>query len=264
MTEPTDIIPADVVQLRRAHELLSQPSLAIRVANKLGRPVEGLIKYLPESTTALVNTAVRQAMERALHAAIQSLGPATGAREAVHKVLTGGTGALSGFFGLAGLAVELPVSTTLMLRSIAEIAREEGEDLAAAEGRLACLEVFALGGASSADDAAETAYFAVRAGLAQAIREAAQHIAERGLTAKGAPAVIRLLGQIASRFGIVVSEKAALQAAPIIGAAGGAAVNVIFTEHFQRMARGHFIIRRLERKYGKENVQRWYEELTRG
>jgi hypothetical protein len=260
---PQDVIPEDAVALRRAHELLNQPSLAIRLANKLGRPVEGLVKYLPEGASTAVNAAVRQALDRALDAAVRTLGQERTARESLHRALCGGTGAISGFFGLPALAVELPVSTTLMLRSVAEIAREEGEDLAAAEARLACLEVFALGGASSSDDAAETAYFAVRAGLAQAIREAAQHIAERGITAKGAPAVMRLVGQIASRFGIVVSEKAALQAAPVIGAAGGAAVNVIFTEHFQRMARGHFIIRRLERKYGKESVRRWYEELTK-
>jgi len=32
------------------------------------------------------------------------------------------SGAVGGFFGLPGLIVELPISTTLMLRSIADIA----------------------------------------------------------------------------------------------------------------------------------------------
>ncbi|MGM9458182.1 EcsC family protein, partial [Lacticaseibacillus rhamnosus] len=82
------------------------------------------------------------------------------------------SGALGGAFGLATIAVELPVSTTLMLRSIAEIAREEGEDIETPEGALACIQVFALGGGKLASAEAgatltESGYFAVRAALAK-------------------------------------------------------------------------------------------------
>jgi hypothetical protein len=38
---------------------------------------------------------------------------------------------------------------------------------------------------------------------------------------------------------------------PVVGAVGGAAVNLIFMNHFQRIAEGHFTIRRLERIYGR-------------
>ena len=61
--------------------------------------------------------------------------------------------ALSGgvvFFSLPGLAIELPISTIIMLRSIADIARSEDEDLRTIEAQLACLEVFALGGRKKA------------------------------------------------------------------------------------------------------------------
>ena len=50
-------------------------------------------------------------------------------------------------------------------------------------------------------------------------------------------------------------------AVPLIGAAGAATVNLLFMQHFQEMARGHFVVRRLERKYGKEAVQAAYEEI---
>ena len=63
---------------------------------------------------------------------------------------------------------------------------------------------------------------------------------------------------IGARFGIVVSEKAAAQAIPIIGAAGGALINTIFISHYQDMARGHFAVRRLERKYGPQAVREEY------
>jgi hypothetical protein len=48
---------------------------------------------------------------------------------------------------------------------------------------------------------------------------------------------------------------------PVVGAAGGATVNVLFITHFQAMAGGHFTVRRLERKYGAELVQARYRLL---
>ncbi|NDE35600.1 MAG: hypothetical protein EB012_12260, partial [Gammaproteobacteria bacterium] len=35
----------------------------------------------------------------------------------------------------------------------------------------------------------------------------------------------------------------------------------LFIEHFQRIARGHFTIRRLERKYSPDSIQMAYEAL---
>jgi hypothetical protein len=49
---------------------------------------------------------------------------------------------------------------------------------------------------------------------------------------------------------------------PIVGAAGGATVNVLFMGHFQDMARGHFIVRRLEARHGTEVVRAAYESIA--
>jgi hypothetical protein len=153
------------------------------------------------------------------------------------------------------------VSTTIMLRSIADIAKSEGENIQYLDTKLACLTVFALGGESKADDATESGYFAARAAMAAAVSEASKFIAEKGFTKAGGPALVRLISVLASRFGIVVSEKAAAQAIPILGAAGGALINTIFIGHFQDMARGHFIVRRLEKIHGAEPVKQAYEAL---
>jgi hypothetical protein len=48
----------------------------------------------------------------------------------------------------------------------------------------------------------------------------------------------------------------------VIGALGGAAVNYAFIDHFQEVARAHFIIRKLERHYGKDTVREVYERLS--
>ena len=169
-----------------------------------------------------------------------------------HKLAAAASGAVGGALGLAALPVELPISTTILLRSIAEIARDEGEDLSAPASALACVEVFALGGRTDEEAAFEGGYFAVRAALAKSVSDSARFVASEGISAHSAPIIARLISQIAARFGVVVSEKVAAQAAPILGAVGGATVNAAFADHFQTLARGHFIIRRLERKARRE------------
>jgi hypothetical protein len=81
------------------------------------------------------------------------------------------------------------------------------------------------------------------------------------LVEEGAPAIVRFITQLATRFGVNVSEKVAAQAVPVIGAAGGVVINVLFIDHFQEMARGHFIVRRLERTYDPQLVRAEYERL---
>src|SRR5690606_39058927 len=108
------------------------------------------------------------------------------------------TGGVGGFFGLSGLAVELPISTTIMMRSIADIARSEGESLSDPQTRLACLEVFALGGRSKADDGAESGYYVVRTALARAISQAAEYAAGQVAVEKAAPpALMHLIALVA-------------------------------------------------------------------
>ena len=46
-----------------------------------------------------------------------------------------------------------------------------------------------------------------------------------------------------------------------LGAAGGAMINTVFIGHYQDMARGHFIVRRLEKIHGAEPVRSAYEKL---
>jgi hypothetical protein len=75
--------------------------------------------------------------------------------------------------------------------------------------------------------------------------------------------VTTLLGRIASRFNITVSQKAIMQAAPVVGAATGAALNVAFMDHFNRVARFHFGLRTLERRHGAAQVQTAYVEAVR-
>jgi hypothetical protein len=81
--------------------------------------------------------------------------------------------------------------------------------------------VFALGGLKGEADAANSGYIAVRGLLTKSVAEAARFIVDRAWLPKGGPLLVRLIAQIASRFGVVVTQKLAAQSVPVIGAVGG-------------------------------------------
>jgi hypothetical protein len=267
MNTPPVIGPLSNTEMRdlaRAKSLLGSPGLAMRLANLAGTPLEKGFALLPKNWTNVVNKAARAALLKALGLAVATLGRRNqrGSREFFHKVLAGTSGGIGGAFGLAALPVELPISTAIMLRSIADVARSEGHDLSNIETKLACLEVFALGSQEGGAEAAQSAYWATRAAMSQAMSEAASYLAQKGVVRETAPAIARFIGQIAARFGVVVSEEAAAKALPVLGAVGGGTINVMFISHFQDMARGHFIIKRLEAAHGQERIRAAYEQLT--
>jgi hypothetical protein len=260
----SELTPADQAALADAVEKLEDQSFAMTVANKVGVPVEALLRLVPTGAQASLGDAINKALEHCLRVAVRVGRSASGSSSRsnkLHTAATGVTGALGGFFGLPGLAVELPVTTTLMLHSIVDIARRNGEDLSKPENVLACLQVLALGPGGSKVDVLQSTYYAARAALMQVTRDAATHVAAQGLSRESSPAVVSFLSRIAARFGIEVSEKAAAQMIPIAGAAGGLTINMIFSQHFQRLAQGHFTVRRLERTYGPDLIRNEYERL---
>lgn len=257
------IEPEDMKYLEWASRHLEHPSLAARISSMVGTPIDIAIQLLPRTAYKKIERAANQAISKALKVAISSLRNTEErhSNDSLYLGMAAGSGAVGGLFGLFGLPLDLPVSTTIMLRSIAEIARSEGEDLNSAETQLACLEVFALGGPSESDDAAETGYYSIRLALGWMVSHAAYHIGRHGVSNGGSPVLVSLISAISRRFGAAAGEKTAAQLVPLVGAIGGAAINLTFMRHYQDMARGHFLIRRLERKYGKEIVKTTYENL---
>jgi hypothetical protein len=242
--------PEDRDALCRAAQFLEDPGFFIRAMNFVDAPIHTVLRKLPKSAGETIRSAVLVSLERALDLALYRFEDNWGLfqHEGLMKGLVAVTGAAGGAFGLGALAIELPISTCVMLRSIAEIARAEGEDLRMPAGRLACVEVFALGGKASSDDDAESAYYTTRVVLGQEVRAALRYLAQEPTERAAAPAIARMLQAVGQRFGIQISEKAAAQAVPAIGAIGGATINLLFMNHFQDMAHGHFTVRRLDRE----------------
>lgn len=267
--------PQDLSDLQRAVGLLEAPTLTARMANLIGSPLEFAVRKLPSAVSARINGATEAALFKSAEAALWSMDktPGKAASTRLHKLAAATSGALGGAFGFAALFVELPVSTTIMMRSVADVARSEGFDLAEFATKQACLEVFALGGNSSKDDASETGYYLARGFTTEVMRHLSAELA--GGAARGGSGLVLGLGpkeagkwlakvveKVAARFGVVVTEKFAAQAVPIVGAVAGATLNTMFTDYYQDMARGHFIVRRLERRYGYERVRAAYDRLA--
>ena len=250
-------------ELENAVALLESPRLAIRLANYAGKPLDSVLGAVPGLNGAL-HRALRSAILQCLAVAIESqeaeaLAPSSWRP----KALTGLAGGIGGLFGAFALPLELPVTMTLMLRAIADIARHHGEDLRALEPRLACLQVFALGD-RKADAGAVIGYYAARATLTKLTADVMALSVERTVLDVSAPVVTRLVTEVVSRAGLVLSERVAAGAIPVLGALGGASLNVMFMDHFERVAQGHFTIRRLERAYGRELIGELYRIAAAG
>ena len=264
-----EISSSDLDALNEAYWLLENPSLAIRLSSAIGMPVEAVAKQLsekaPKAVVDLVQNSTRKAIEFVMLNTVRTLTgeEPTPANLGLHKAAVATTGAVAGFFGLETLIIELPITTGIMFRSIVDIARAEGESPKDNETILNAMQVFAIGsGMSDKDDAAETSYYGARLALSKAVTDALQYVIANGIGNASAPVLVRFVAAIASRFGVVVTQKAVAQSLPIIGAVGGGLVNTMFISHFQDIARGHFVIRRLERHYGVDTVQDAYQRMA--
>ncbi len=275
------VLPADIernaqdwADLQRAVALLEAPTLTARMAGIVGAPLEFAVKRLPAAVSKRMHGAVHAALTKATQAALWSMdnAPHKPSSTRWHKLAAATSGAVGGAFGFAALFVELPVSTTIMMRAVADVARSEGFDLSEMSTRQACLEVFALGGNSSSDDASDTGYYLARGFTTDVMRHLSAELAGRVVTGRDltlgvAPKeagklLAKVVEKVAARFGVVVTEKFAAQAVPLIGAATGATLNTMFTDYYQDMARGHFIVRRLERTYGEQAVHLAYTQIN--
>ncbi len=253
----------ELAELKRAKKLLENPNLAIKITNYIGVPIEKAMKLLPEKAHTVISKASREALLKALEYSMVTILDKQKIRTSkkINKLLTTISGGIGGAFGLAAIPIELPVSTMLILKSIAEIAKSEGHDINTIETKLSCIEVFALGGNSKKDDASDNSYWVMRAVMAKEITSAAKYLGQKGFAKESAPAIVKLVNKIVARYSVVITEEVAAKAVPIVGAVSGAGINLIFMDHFQKMAEGHFTVKRLEKKYGAEAVRLAYAQV---
>lgn len=256
----------DRAKLKKAKQHMEQIGWAMKGLNKVGNVIESRINLLPKKQQQWL----QKTTYKVLHTVVKSNLISMKAHKTntvpwnkTYKALVTSSGVLGGALGATAFAADLTLTTKLMMRSIMDIARNEGEDLTVLDTQIACLQVFALGGNSKHDDSIETGYYASRIAIDTTVKGSTAYAgrALEGLLTGSTNPLVQLIGAVASRFSVQVSEKFVSQAVPVLGAAGGAAINLAFIHHFQRMAQAHFCIRRLERKYGDSLIKTSYEAI---
>ena len=250
------IDPADRAELARALDLLDRgPGLLVRMADLMGGVMGrtmtigartlGLAPALDEKLQGIAAVALQRAFDVAVlglaDASLETVSRNAVRQGRVSRAVVTLSGAVGGFLGMAGFVPDAAVTTLTIMRDIASIAQQEGESLADPDTRRACLHVFALSREDGGGES-EWSYLSAR------------------LMMRGRPLAM-LFSDAAARYGISLSKKFALQAMPIIGAVGGAALNGAFLSHYRDVGRAHFKIRRLGRQYGEVAVEHAIAEL---
>jgi hypothetical protein len=259
---------ADLKALQAAKNILENPGLAAQLTSAVGTPIQAGLKRLPAKIHQRLGTVLETVLLKVARTATVTMAENFGdtargePRNRMHTLGAVVCGGVGGFFGLWAMLAEIPVTTGIIFRSIADIARSEGESIKSEATILACVEVFAFGGKTDGDDAAESGYYMVRAALAQQAKTASDFFA-KSASDRAAPHLVALIKRVVERLGVQYTEKLGAQLVPVIGAVGGAAINAIFISHFQAMAKGHFTVLRLERKYTKEIVETAYKLLPK-
>ncbi len=260
MTKTKAISPADLVVLEKAKSKMEDVHWTMQGINKVGNVIESRINLLPQKQQDWIQQLSYKVLHSVVKANLLSMKKEKGTAtpwNKTYKALVTSSGLVGGALGAAAFGVDLTLATKLMMRSIMDIARAEGEDLSELDTQLACLQVFALGGKTKHDNSLETGYYASRIAISSGIKGGAKAL--ETLLQGSSNALIQLIASVAARFSVQVSEKFVAQAIPVLGAAGGASINLAFIHHFQQMAQAHFAIRKLERTYGEALVKEAYE-----
>jgi hypothetical protein len=229
--------------------------LFMRIVDWAGGTTETALKRLPVDWRTTLHQASGAALQAAYHGAYNSQGGekagswlnellSSAQGEAWHQSAAALSGVLGGLGGFATTLIDLPVTTTLIMRSIQQIAAGYGEDITTPEVRNQCLIVFALGGPLPDDDDQAAGLWATRLALT-------------------GQAVAALIRAAAPRLGIVVGEKLLAQAVPILGALAGGTINSVYAQYYQTMAHVHFRLRRLERTHDVDQVRSCFEQIVR-
>ncbi|MEM7596984.1 MAG: EcsC family protein [Pseudomonadota bacterium] len=198
----------------------------IQLLNLIGGQAEGLVDQLPVPVRDALGARTEDALRLAMQAAHGSRGLVDGQAGWFNRALTTAMGAAGGIGGLPTALAELPVTTTVLLRAIQDVAVEHGFDPAEEGVQYDCIQVFAAAGPLDHDDGADLGFLGVR------------------VTVTG-PALQQLIKSVAPRLATALGQNLAAQTVPILGAAAGAATNYTYTSYYQQMAHVHFGLRRL-------------------
>jgi hypothetical protein len=217
-------VEAELERIARRYKAAG--GVGINVLNLIGGKAENLLEKLPAPVRKELDRATVAALEYAMTAAHASRGRVPDQASWLNSAASAAMGAAGGFGGLPTALIELPVTTTLLLRVIEGVAVEYGFDPELESVRFDCVQVFSAAGPLAEDDGSDLAFLATRVAL----------------SGKAVQAIIQ---RVAPRLAVVMGQKLAAQTVPVLGAVAGAATNYAYTSYYEDMAHVHFGLRKL-------------------
>ena len=229
----TEAIEPDVTldrELRALVEIHRNASGAgMRLLSLLGDQAGNLLDRIPDAMKDQLENGTRRALELSYTgAAVSRRARLPDSADWLNNAVTAAMGAAGGAGGLPSALAEIPVTTTVLMRAIQGIAAEHGFDPTDEDVRLDCLEVFAAAGPLAGDNRTEAGFLTLRLALS-------------------GPGLKALLAKVAPVFALTLGRKIAAQAVPVLGAVAGAAVNYVYTDYYQAMARVQFGLKAIAR-----------------
>ncbi|MDF3413002.1 EcsC family protein [Sulfitobacter sp. M57] len=222
---PTPVdVEAEIDKLARRYKAAG--GLGINVLNLIGGSADNLIERLPEGIRRNLENATIAALNQAMKAAHSSRSVVPDQAGWLNQAVSTAMGAAGGAGGLPTAMAELPVTTTLLLRVIQGVAVEHGFDPEAESVQFDCVQVFAAAGPLSGDEGADLGFLSARLALSGRAMQA-------------------VIAKIAPKLAVVLGQKLAAQAVPVLGAVAGAATNYAYTSYYQDVAHVHFGLRKL-------------------
>jgi EcsC protein family len=228
MNNLTTLSPADTeAELDRlAARYAAAGGLGVQLLTLVGGKAEKLLERLPDPVRVKLEEVTEKALQLAMRGAQSSRRAVPDQADWVNTAMSTAMGAAGGFGGLPSALVELPATTTVLLRIIQGVAAEHGFDPAAENVQFDCIRVFAAAGPLASDDGADLGFLTLR------------------VTLTGG-AMQRLIATVAPRLATVLGQKLAAQTIPVLGAVAGATTNFLYTGYYREIAHVHFGLRKL-------------------
>lgn len=239
---PTSLSDVDLevsglaVRYRRANG----PVMALM--NRLGGSLEGQLALLPKGLRKQLEAVTISSLSRAMDvAAYADRAPDFGPRGPMAVAIA--SGAAGGVGGLATSLAELPVTITIILHSIRQVAVAHGFDPDTPAIRAECLAVFGAGSPLGGDDGVNTSFLGAR------------------LAVTG-PALQALIAKIAPRLAAALGPKLVAQSVPLLGALAGAGLNAAYIRYYREIAEIRFGLLRLAERHGVDTVMVAFQQAT--
>lgn len=231
MNGPDLVDKSEVDRLARDLVAASGPGMDLLMA--VGGGADTLLARLPEKVRNHLGDAVLAGMTRALDAARLSRRATGRLPRFADQLACAVTGALGGVAGATGALVEMPVAVTIIMRAVMAEAEAQGFDLEDEDTLREVLRVFAHAGPMDEDDGSEMAILVTKASITGATLSS-------------------LIQKVAPHFSVRMGQKLAASAVPVLGAAAGASINLIFTNYYRDVAAVHFRMLRMARDSGED------------